>query len=167
MKRLVTVLTIIGITAAFVTLATGFGWAPYTYWGSGSSSSGLYYGSSGDFYGSSGGYLSSTRMSSWPSSSSGYSGYVPSSSTAVYVVPMSYCSGSFYPSSGTYYWPSSSSRRRWMRRTYWWQRHWWRIGWMNWKSLFYSSFQPKWTRWRSHAFLDRLFFAPDPELVMN
>ncbi|AFM27239.1 hypothetical protein [Desulfomonile tiedjei] len=122
MKKLAIVLTIIGVTAAFATLATGFGWAPYTYWGSGwgsgSSSSGLYYGSSGGYYGSSGGYLSSTRMSYWPSSSSGYSGYMPSSTTGVYVVPVGYCGSSFYPSSGSYYWPSSS-RRRLMRRTYW------------------------------------------------
>ena len=103
MRRLVTIFGVIGITVMLTTFATGFGWAPYTYWGGGYSSSGGYYASSGM------GYL--------PSSYSGYYGYMPSSSSTMYVMPMNY-GGCYYPSSGMYYWPSSSYRKSMRRMHY-------------------------------------------------
>lgn len=93
MRRVVTILSAIGIVILVATSAVGFGpWAPYTYWG------GSYSSSSGGSYWP--GYYSSSCMC-MPASSGSFS-YWPSSSSYRRV----YYS---YPSSGMYYWPASSS----------------------------------------------------------
>jgi hypothetical protein len=103
MRRLVTILTAIGIVVLVATSAIGFGpWAPFTYWGGGYSSS-----SGGSYWP---GYYDGAYLCMPVSSSSG-TYYWPSSSSYSRV----YYS---YPDIGLYYWPSSSSSSSFKRYYY-------------------------------------------------